>query len=97
MQPASQPSHEDAGALAHLLYYLLVFVAVFLFGSYAIMRASRRFRDAMTARPIAPTPTPDIWSMHKLPQGNLDSAEDDTPNDGPDGSEDSSGGPDGRG
>src|SRR3990172_8614476 len=65
-QPSS-PSDDQPQALASLLYYLLILVAVFLFGSYAILRASRRFRDSVTAEPLGPTPTPDIWSMSKLP------------------------------
>ena len=66
--PASPPDNAEAAALARLLFYLLVVVVVFLFGSYAIMRASRRFRGSLSARRSEPTETGDVWAMHKVPQ-----------------------------
>ena len=42
-------------------------VLVFLVGSYAIVRGSRRLREAILYKAPKPTASSDVWSMHKVP------------------------------
>lgn len=42
-------------------------VIVFLVGSYAIVRGSRRLREAILYEKPKPTASDDVWSMHKTP------------------------------
>ena len=44
----------------------LVLVLLFFFGSYAIVRAARRYRDLVGRKRPPPTPSDDVWTMHKL-------------------------------
>lgn len=66
--PVSEATKADARALAIFLLYLLIFVLVFLFASYAILRASRRFRESLTRRRPEATNASDVWAMHELPK-----------------------------
>ncbi len=66
--PASESAETDARALAILLLYLLIFVLVFLFATYAILRASRRFRESLAKQKPEHTDAGDVWAMHKLPE-----------------------------
>ncbi len=66
--PPAEPAGEDAQTLATVLVYLLILVVVFMFGSYAIMRASRRFRGSLSRRKSEPTEAGDVWAMHKVPE-----------------------------
>jgi hypothetical protein len=76
-QPAADATARQAGALASLLIYLFILVLVFLVASLAILRASRRFRALQEHRRAQPTPTDDVWAMHKLPEGAVDAIPDD--------------------
>jgi len=49
-----------------------VLVLVFLVGSYAIVRGSRRFREAFLRPKLRPTSADDVWAMHKLPEAKPD-------------------------
>ncbi len=64
----TEPAGEDAKTLATVLVYLLIMVVVFMFGSYALMRASRRFRSSLSRRKADPTEAADVWAMHKVPE-----------------------------
>ena len=64
------PPRVELEALASLLFYLLILIVVFLFGSYAILRASRRFRASLTTRRPRPTDASDVWAMHKQPDSS---------------------------
>ena len=64
------PPRVELEALASLLFYLLILIVVFLFGSYAILRASRRFRASLTTRRPHPTDASDVWAMHKQPDSS---------------------------
>ena len=66
--PPAEPSDGDAKALATVLVYLLIMVVVFMLGSYAIMRASRRFRGSLSRTRAEPTDAGDVWAMHKVPE-----------------------------
>lgn len=45
----------------------LFLVIVFLVGSYAIVRGSRRLREAILYEKPSPTASADLWSLHKTP------------------------------
>ena len=66
--PPAEPAGEDAKTLATVLVYLLIMVVVFMFGGYALMRASRRFRSSLSRRTADPTEAGDVWAMHKVPE-----------------------------
>lgn len=84
---ASEASPQaEVHALANLLYYLLILVVVFLFGSYAVLRASRRFRNSLTTRDRFPSDSSDVWAMHKAPEELEIEEDDDAPGD-PEGDE----------
>jgi hypothetical protein len=72
----AQPSLSQLQALGQMLLYLLLLLLVFVLGSWAIMRGSRRFLGNILRRPAEPTPTSDVWSMHRLPDENLDDDDD---------------------
>ncbi len=57
-----------AKAATPLLAIGLLLILVFLLGTYVLVRSSRRFLDSTRRERAAPTPTPDIWSMHKAPE-----------------------------
>ncbi len=85
-QPATPPSQADFGALAKLLYYLLILLGVFLFGSYAILRASRRFTQSLSAPRSGRSDASDVWAMHKVPENlQLEDEISETDDDSPDG------------
>ncbi len=62
--PAPDPQVQ---ALATLLFYILILLLVFLFGSYALLRASRRYAQSLTHKKPPPTDAGDVWAMHKVP------------------------------
>ncbi len=69
--PASESAEIVDPTLAkYLLYllYLLSFVLVFLFGTYAILRASRKSRESLAKQKPEHTDAGDVWAMHKLPK-----------------------------
>jgi len=43
-------------------------VLVFLLGTWAMVRFRRRMVALITAKPAPPTPSDDVWQMHKLPE-----------------------------
>lgn len=49
-----------------VLLSVALVVLTFLVASYALVRASRRYRMTLEKRANAPTDTRDVWSMHKL-------------------------------
>ncbi len=64
----SESAEIDARALAIFLLYLLIFVLVFLLATYAIIRASRRFRESLAKQKPEHTDASDVWAMHKVPK-----------------------------
>ena len=59
------------GLLPLWLMSTLLLLLSFLFGSYAITRASRRYRAAAERQRASPTASEDAWSMYKLPDDDL--------------------------
>ena len=66
-EPTTEQVHA-AGAMRWFLAVALVVVVLGLFGSYVLLRMSRRYRDAAMRAPAAPTAHEDVWSMHKVPE-----------------------------
>jgi TRAP-type C4-dicarboxylate transport system permease small subunit len=48
--------------------YLVLLVMGLAVCMFALLRLSRRYRERLLRKPDKPTPTPDIWRMHKLPE-----------------------------
>ncbi len=66
-QVAVSPEHA-APALALVLLVVFVVVLVFLIGGWIIVRSARRRQALTTRKRAAPTPSEDVWAMHKLPE-----------------------------
>ncbi len=77
------PPHTRALLMRQILFWLIVFSLIFAVSTFAFLRWSRRFRAWMNRKPSAPTPSDDVWAMHKLPEGALDEWRDVEPEDGP--------------
>ncbi|MCP4589194.1 MAG: hypothetical protein GY842_00480 [bacterium] len=58
---------EEWGRIYTALLYGLVLAMIIAFTSWAFLRTSRRFKEQLRRKPPTPTPTPDAWSMHTLP------------------------------
>jgi hypothetical protein len=72
-EPASRSVHR----LTLLLSATLIVVVVVMLG-LILLRSLRRWREHVLREPPRPTPTSDVWSMHRLPD-DVDA------DDGPDG------------
>ena len=83
--PAQQDSPETADrikairALPLFLTVSVMLVLVVLVGSYAFSRALRRHGSPGRRHPTPPTPTDDVWAMHKIPEEESTSADEDQP------------------
>ena len=77
----SESAEIDARVLAIFLLYLLIFVLVFLVATYALLRASRRFRESLAKKKPEHTDAGDVWAMHKLPE-ELETDDEDAASDG---------------
>ena len=75
--PASRPAHgtaarkTDALALRWILLWLPIFGLIFVVSTLAFLRWSRNFRRWIFRKPRPPTPSEDVWAMHKLPEEAL--------------------------
>ena len=58
---------QAAPALALVLLVVFLVVLAFLIGGWIIVRSARRRRALTTRERTAPTPSEDVWAMHKLP------------------------------
>jgi hypothetical protein len=54
----------------------LCLIVVLLISVFAFIRISRRYRDHLLHAPPTPTPTADVWRMHRVPEV-ADGAEED--------------------
>lgn len=65
----------DRAKIARALWLFLVFgllvVFLILFGTYAIIRAGRRYRAQIERERPPPTDGRDAWEMHTVPQDDL--------------------------
>lgn len=66
---ALSPSSDQVQAASAMRWFLIVafiVAAVAIFGSYVLLRISRRYREAASRLPAEPTDYQDVWSMHKV-------------------------------
>ena len=70
-------SISTAGYMKAILLIIGLFM-VFVLGGFILIRSSRRYRERLLHRPPPPTPSNDIWKMHRLPD-DLDIEPDDPP------------------
>jgi len=54
--------------LGRMLLWTAVIVMVFLVGTFAIHRFSRRYRAYLVRTPQRPTASDDVWKQHRLPE-----------------------------
>jgi uncharacterized membrane protein YidH (DUF202 family) len=72
-QPTSSvPPETKVRALRQMLFWLLILVVIFLVSTLAFLRWSRHFRRSLLRKPHEPTPSEDVWAMHKLPEGAVE-------------------------
>lgn len=69
---AAGDNPERIRALPRLLMYVILLVVVCLFGGYALIRFTRRYRAAAERCPIIPTPSNNLWEKHRLPDDDAD-------------------------
>jgi hypothetical protein len=69
-RPASEPVERQrvVRALPSLLLLGALLVVVFLFGTYAFLRFSRRYRQLLDRERPPPADSRDVWSMHQVPE-----------------------------
>lgn len=72
-----------AEAIHSLLFLLIMLVVIFAAASLAFLRWSRRFRRWLLRKPALPTPSEDVWAMHRLPEDDDFSAASYKPGDKP--------------
>lgn len=65
-----------------VLFVLLILVGILSVSLYAFRVWSRRFRQSLLRKPAPPSPSEDVWAMHRLPEELL--AESAGPGEGPD-------------
>ena len=76
-RPASLRDDPRAQRWRDTLFWSLILFLILIVASIAIIRFSRRYLAYLRgAKPAAPTTYQDVWSMHKLPPGALDSPPD---------------------
>jgi hypothetical protein len=63
----THPAADELGRAIQLAVWSLVLLLVFLVGSYALIRFSRRFGNYLFRKKSPPTKTEDVWKMHRLP------------------------------
>lgn len=54
--------------IQHVLFMLIVLIGILSVSLYALKVWSRRYRQALFRKPAAPTPSSDVWAMHKVPE-----------------------------
>jgi len=63
---------------AGMVLYGFILIIVLFVSVFAFLRISRHYRRQLLKKPAKPTPTTDVWKMHKVPH----QAEDDDQPDG---------------
>ncbi len=88
-QPETQPAprEEQARAMGELLVWLMVLVVIFGAGLLAFLRWSRRYKAWILRNPQPPSPSDDVWAMHRLPEEDVleERPEESGPGQGPEG------------
>lgn len=73
--PISASRENRINAMKWLLFWLVIFVIIFAASSFAFLRWSRHFRNTLLRPPRPPSPSEDVWAMHRLPE-DLEPGED---------------------
>ena len=65
----SAPIAQSISPVGYMKVVLLIvgLFMVFVLGGFILIRGSRRYRERLLRRPPPPTPSVDIWKMHRLP------------------------------
>lgn len=76
------PVAQSISPAAYMKVVLLIVgvFMIFVLGGFILVRGSRRYRERLRRRPPPPTPSNDIWKMHRLPD-DADPEPDDLPAD----------------
>jgi hypothetical protein len=69
--PARKKTDPRVARWIRTLYWSLVLIVILLFAAIAIVVFSRRYRAYLLRGRQKPTPSDDIWAMHKLPPDSL--------------------------
>lgn len=64
----SEPRPNPVAVAPQLLLYTMMIVLTVLFGSYVLVRAARRYREADARQSIVRKTVQDAWEMHKIPE-----------------------------
>ncbi len=79
-RPHATPKQKaKAKKLAAVLAYTSVLLLIFVIGSWAIVRFSRRFQNYLVRGDKAPTQSDDVWAMHRLPPDAMEQLDEDDP------------------
>ena len=49
-------------------FWAVILLFIFVVAAGAIIRFTQRFRSVILSGPASPTPSEDVWSMHKAPE-----------------------------
>ncbi|MFH0980163.1 MAG: hypothetical protein V2A79_01320 [Planctomycetota bacterium] len=69
---ATQEALQHSARLYAALFYGVLVLLILAFAWWALWRASRRYKERLRHKPAGPTRVPDVWSMHKPPDEDLD-------------------------
>ncbi len=77
-QPVSTRRQTELLRWRQTFFWGVVLLIVFLISAVVIIRFSIRYRRyLLSGKKARPTPTEDVWKMHKLPDGAVDKIGDD--------------------
>lgn len=65
--PVRQQARRDAQRLRQALALLIILILIFTIATLVIVRFSKRYRAYLMDRKAPPTPSDDVWAMHRLP------------------------------
>jgi O-antigen/teichoic acid export membrane protein len=72
----AMPSRTIAQKISNILFLLVLLVGILMVSTYALVRWTRRYRKWLFHKPPRPTPSSDVWAMHRLPPEEPDVAPD---------------------
>jgi len=69
--PLLPEARRQGRLLRQVLFLTLILVLVFAVSTLAFLRWSRKYRRSLLRKPRGPTPSSDVWAMHRLaPEGD---------------------------
>ena len=63
-----EPKRTIPALSAGMLAYGLGLIIILFVSLFALVRISRNYRNQLLRKPARPTPTADVWSMHRAPE-----------------------------